>query len=520
MGKKKTEEEAANRVKIEEVLAARQKAEDEAVIRAIVEEAQTAKEKAETEAKKEAEEEAATRAKVEEKLAAKKKAEEEAAIRAEAEEGLAAKKKAEEEAVIRAKAEEELAAKKKAEEEAAIRAKTDKELAVKKKAESEAKKKAEVEAATRAKAEEELAATKKAEEEAVIRDKAEEELEAKKKAEEEAAIRAKAEEELAAKKKTDKAAATAEVELQASKVEEPISTQSPRMTELERLELEFGMKEIDVDVESHAKTEHKSNLVEKEQLEISSRLEELQRLEDICRVKEQQPQHNKEASVSTDQNNLDKANEEAERTTESDLSYQPSDKVLASTPLLMNEIAGPSLYKYDAKEGYFTGRDVGIHAETTLSIPIRVSNPGTIVEFSIERKSYDFGFGITAILDDGQVVKVKEMSPFLKRSNSDKILIPAGSAPCTMQFKFKNKHSTLLERVFLNYRIIVTPPSVETVRHGRRRRAKATLDLLESKLISHREILKTASAKVMKLEREGIDLQTEMNEKIARFKHF
>merc|ERR1712238_394458 len=413
---------------------------------------------------------------------------------------------------------------KKSEEEVAIRATADEELAAKKKTENEAEEKAEVEAATRAKAEEELAATKKAEEEAAIRAKAEEELAAKTKAEEEAeeeaVTRAKAEEALAAKKKTDKAAATAEVELQASKVEEPISTQSPRMTELERLELEFGMKEIDVDVESHAKTEHKSNLVEKEQLEISARLEELQRLEDICRVKEQQPQHNKEASISTDQNNLDKANEEAERTTESDLSYQPSDKVLASISLLMNEIAGPSLYKYDAKEVYFTGRDVGIHAETTLSIPIRVSNPGTIVEFSIERKSYDFGFGITAILDDGQVVKVKEMSPFLKRSNSDKILIPAGSAPCTMQFKFKNKHSTLLERVFLSYRIIVTPPSVETVRLGRRRRAKATLDLLESKLISHREILKTASAKVMKLEREGIDLQTEMNEKIARFKNF
>jgi len=360
----------------------------------------------------------------------------------------------------------------------------------------------------KAKADDELAAKKKAENEA------------KKEAEVEAATRAKTEEELAAKKKTDEAAAIAEVELQASKEEESISTQSPRMTELERLELEFGMKEIDVDVESHAKTEHKSDLVEKEQLEISARLEELQRLEDICRVKEQQPQHNKEASVSTDQNNLDKANEEAERTTESDLSYQPSDKVLASIPLLMNEIAGPSLYKYDAKEGYFTGRDVGIHAETTLSIPIRVSNPGTIVEFFIERKSYDFGFGITAILDDGQVVKVKEMSPFLKRSSTDKILIPAGSAPCTMQFKFKNKHSTLLEKVFLSYRIIVTPPSVETVRLGRRRRAKATLDLLESKLISHREILETSSAKVMKLEREAIDLQTEINEKITRFKHF
>lgn len=111
------------------------------------------------------------------------------------------------------------------------------------------------------------------------------------------------------------------------------------------------------------------------------------------------------------------------------------------------------------------------------------------------------------------------MSPFLKRSNTDKILIPAGSAPCTMQFKFENKHSTLLEKVFLSYEIKVTPPSVETIRLGRRRRAKATLDLLDSKLISHREILEISSAKVMELEREAIDLQTQMNEKIARFKH-
>ena len=108
------------------------------------------------------------------------------------------------------------------------------------------------------------------------------------------------------------------------------------------------------------------------------------------------------------------------------------------------------------------------------------------------------------------------MAPFRKRSDTDKVLVPAGSAPCTMQFKFANNYSTLLEKVRLGYKIRVTPPPVETIKLGRRRRAKASLDILESELSSQRKILETSTTRVTELEREAIELQNQMNEKFTK----
>ena len=85
-----------------------------------------------------------------------------------------------------------------------------------------------------------------------------------------------------------------------------------------------------------------------------------------------------------------------------------------------------------------------------------------------------------------------------------------------MQFKFENNYSSLLEKVRLSYKIKVTPPSVETIRLGRRRRAEATLNLLESKLLAQRQIIVTTSAKVIELEGETTELQNKMNEKIGK----
>ena len=44
------------------------------------------------------------------------------------------------------------------------------------------------------------------------------------------------------------------------------------------------------------------------------------------------------------------------------------------------------------------------------------------------------------------------MGPFLKHARTEKILVPIGSAPCIMQFKFQNNQSTLLEKVSLSYK--------------------------------------------------------------------
>ena len=240
--------------------------------------------------------------------------------------------------------------------------------------------------------------------------------------------------------------------LEAEEAEAISSTESSRMTELGQLEAEFGIQETDDDdTESSARTKEKFDSIEKEQLEVSARLEELQRLEDISRVEEVQLQQNEEASarleelqrledisrveeeqsqqneevvISPEQNNLDtEAEKQADMLTKSDLSYQPSDKVMENTSLLMNDIAGLSLTSYDVKDGYFTGRDVGVDAGNTLSVPIRVSTPGTIVEFTVEKKSYDFGFGITAFLDNGQVAKVKVRNVMIKTSIFDLLLL-------------------------------------------------------------------------------------------------
>ena len=93
--------------------------------------------------------------------------------------------------------------------------------------------------------------------------------------------------------------------------------------------------------------------------------------------------------------------------TKSDELYIPSKKALANTPLLMQEVAGTPLENDNSKELYISERDVRIHAGNTLKIPVRISKPGSIVEFSIEKKSYDFLFGISAFMDGGQVAKIK-----------------------------------------------------------------------------------------------------------------
>jgi septal ring factor EnvC (AmiA/AmiB activator) len=49
-----------------------------------------------------------------------------------------------------------------------------------------------------------------------------------------------------------------------------------------------------------------------------------------------------------------------------------------------------------------------------------------------------------------------------------------GSVPCLIQFQFDNDFSWMREKV-VSYKVTVTPPSLQTLAAGRRRRAKACL---------------------------------------------
>jgi hypothetical protein len=73
----------------------------------------------------------------------------------------------------------------------------------------------------------------------------------------------------------------------------------------------------------------------------------------------------------------------------------------------MEQVDGPSLADYDGQPSIFVGKSVPIKLRTTLEVPINVTAPGSIVEYSIETQSYDIIFGIAAEREEGiTVVKV------------------------------------------------------------------------------------------------------------------
>jgi len=100
----------------------------------------------------------------------------------------------------------------------------------------------------------------------------------------------------------------------------------------------------------------------------------------------------------------------------SDENYEPPQTVLDSKSIdpLLDQVDGPSLLKYDGKGITYSGRNTKIYGGSTLDVPIRISAPGSIVEYTIEKKSYDFGLGIIAKLDQGgtTVVKVRYQNNF------------------------------------------------------------------------------------------------------------
>lgn len=114
---------------------------------------------------------------------------------------------------------------------------------------------------------------------------------------------------------------------------------------------------------------------------------------------------------------------------------------------------------------------------------------------------------------------IQDMSPFRQKSDTQKIVVPAGSAPCTMQFAFTNNYSTLLQKVRLGYTIRVIPPSVETLQLGRSKRAISALNFLESEIVSQREDIQEFTSRIEELDQEATRLSLEiieMTEKLEK----
>lgn len=93
----------------------------------------------------------------------------------------------------------------------------------------------------------------------------------------------------------------------------------------------------------------------------------------------------------------------------SDESYVPSARAAEDRTgtILLQEVDGTPMSEYQADESLYTGRSVRVFRESSLTVPVRVSTPGSIVEYTIEKKSYDFSFGITTRVGQGQLKVVK-----------------------------------------------------------------------------------------------------------------
>eukprot|EP00980_Cylindrotheca_fusiformis_P018965 scaffold6355_cov119-Cylindrotheca_fusiformis.AAC.2 len=203
----------------------------------------------------------------------------------------------------------------------------------------------------------------------------------------------------------------------------------------------------------------------------------------------------------------------AEATATADRTFKPSPAVLnnSSPAELLKQVDGPSLSDYQDTQSVFVGTSVPISAGGSLTIPIQVNTPGSIVEYAAENKGYDIGFGITAEREEGITV-VQEMA---RCDASDipmlgKFLV--GTVPCLLQFKFDNEYSWMREKV-VSYKVTVTPPSKEVLMAGRRRRAQACSKAVETDMSSAKERLSKAQDQRASLQKELEDLKKQLEQK-------
>lgn len=218
----------------------------------------------------------------------------------------------------------------------------------------------------------------------------------------------------------------------------------------------------------------------------------------------EQEAHKQQQTVKSDSKRLQalEAKAVAEATATADAAFIPSPSLLnAATPApLLKQVDGPSLQSYEGKESVYVGRSVPVAAGGVLKVPIQVTTPGSVVEYAVENKSHDFAFGITAEREEGvTVVKEIERVDATSTAITGKFLV--GSVPCLIQFSFENDYSWYREKV-VSYRVTVTPPSLDILKAGRRRRAKACLKAVADDLHSANKRYTSATQQKLSIEKE------------------
>jgi len=203
----------------------------------------------------------------------------------------------------------------------------------------------------------------------------------------------------------------------------------------------------------------------------------------------------------------------AEAQGKEDESFTPSDKLLnaASAEAIMEQVDGPSLTNYDNKEATFVGKRVVVKPGGKIEVPINVTAPGSVVQYTVESKGYDIALCVKST-KEGTTNIVRK----LDRLNSDKK--PAKGkflvtkVPCLINFEFNNEYSWMREKQ-IQYRITVSPPSVSALQAGRRRRAVACQEVVETELKVVKARWDKVSAQKTALEEEVVKIEQELKAK-------
>jgi hypothetical protein len=87
-----------------------------------------------------------------------------------------------------------------------------------------------------------------------------------------------------------------------------------------------------------------------------------------------------------------------------------------------------------------------------------------------------------------------------------------GTVPCLLKFDFGNEFSWMREKL-VSYKITVTPPSIESLAAGRRRRAQACLKAVEDDLQTASSRLEAATQQKVVLQEDVAKLVKELEEK-------
>ena len=187
-------------------------------------------------------------------------------------------------------------------------------------------------------------------------------------------------------------------------------------------------KQLEIQARQRAKQQFRRNdkfNVQKKETTNGQRIEPDSVKKAPSKVEDTESQDNLSLAYPTRQTGESKQQQDiAEAVMRTDGSYRPSAKALSDTARMMKEVEGFSLSDYNGSKEFINKKsNVSVYVGRTLSVPVRVSTPGSFIEFSITRKASDFDMTILAVPDKGYAFDIKVSILFPTSRNHERMKI-------------------------------------------------------------------------------------------------